>query len=55
MLGRRVGAFSYGSGLAATMFSFTVTSDMDKLRTFCGDLSYLSSFLADRIKVESQL
>ena len=51
MLGKRIGAFSYGSGLAASMFSFTVTSDMDKLRPFCNDLSHLSYHLNNRIKV----
>jgi len=51
MAGRRIGAFSYGSGLASTLFSMTVTSDLERLKKFCNDICYLRKFLDNRIKV----
>jgi len=55
LLSKRIGAFSYGSGLAATMYSFTVTSDLDQLRKFEKSLEHLKTHLSDRIKVEPAL
>lgn len=54
LTGKRLGAFSYGSGLAATMFSFTVTSDLDKLRKFCNTFSHIQPFLDSRTKVDPE-
>lgn len=51
LLGTNVGVFSYGSGLASTMYSISVTKDSDALRNLLDKLSYVKPMLEQRIKV----
>lgn len=49
--GNKIGLFSYGSGLASTMFSITVTADHSEnsaLRKLVAKLKYVKSLLAQR-------
>lgn len=55
LVGRRIGMFSYGSGLAATLFSLCVTSDAgpnSPLHELHASLADLRARLAQRRKVE---
>ncbi|XP_077549110.1 hydroxymethylglutaryl-CoA synthase [Haemaphysalis longicornis] len=57
LLGRRIGMFSYGSGLAATLFCLCVTSDAgpnSPLHELHASLADLRARLAQRRKVEPQ-
>lgn len=48
---RRIGVFSYGSGLASTMYSIKITGDSEKLREFTSKLDYVKPLLESREKV----
>lgn len=48
--GKHIGAFSYGSGLASTMYSISVTSDSAKLQSLLNNLSYVKPMLEQRTK-----
>lgn len=48
--GKHVGVFSYGSGLASTMYSISVTSDSAKLQPLLSKLSYVKPLLEQRTK-----
>nr|QYV43155.1 HMGS [Colaphellus bowringi] len=54
LVGNKIGLFSYGSGLAASMFSLTITSraDDDGLRKLIANLSHVKPLLEQRFKVE---
>ncbi|XP_055630967.1 hydroxymethylglutaryl-CoA synthase 1 [Toxorhynchites rutilus septentrionalis] len=51
LLGKKVGVFSYGSGLASSMYSLSITSDSQALSTFKAHLSYVQPLLDSRHKV----
>eukprot|EP00116_Pleurobrachia_bachei_P002974 sb/3463236/ len=50
----RIGAFSYGSGLASSFFSFKVSPELERVRRFCSSLSNIPSFLESRTKVSPE-
>lgn len=52
--GRHVGVFSYGSGLASTMYSISITSDAEKLQKLLNNLAYIKPMLEQRIKISPQ-
>lgn len=52
--GRSVGVFSYGSGLASTMYSISVTNDSAKLKTLLDKLSYVKPLLEQRTKISPE-
>lgn len=52
--GRHVGVFSYGSGLASTMYSISVTSDSAKLQALLDKLSYVKPLLEQRQKISPE-
>jgi hydroxymethylglutaryl-CoA synthase len=52
--GRHIGVFSYGSGLASTMYSISVTSDSEKLQKLLNNISYIKPLLEQRIKISPQ-
>ncbi|XP_053666643.1 hydroxymethylglutaryl-CoA synthase 1 [Anopheles marshallii] len=52
LLGKRVGVFSYGSGLASSMYSIAVTTDRDRLADFKRQLNYVQPLLDRRTKVD---
>jgi hydroxymethylglutaryl-CoA synthase len=52
--GRHVGVFSYGSGLASTMYSISVTNDVAKLQPLLDKISYIKPLLEQRIKISPQ-
>ncbi|EAA11950.3 AGAP005847-PA [Anopheles gambiae str. PEST] len=52
LLGKRVGVFSYGSGLASSMYSIAVTTDRERLAEFKRHLNYVQPLLDRRTKVE---
>ncbi|XP_076354844.1 hydroxymethylglutaryl-CoA synthase 1-like isoform X2 [Tachypleus tridentatus] len=51
LLGKRIGMFSYGSGLASTMFSIIVTSDAELLKSLHTALKDQLNYLELRKKV----
>lgn len=51
LLGRNVGVFSYGSGLASTMYSISITEDVEQLQSLLDKLSYVKPLLGNRIKI----
>ncbi|PAA67102.1 hypothetical protein BOX15_Mlig024673g2, partial [Macrostomum lignano] len=51
LVGQRIALFSYGSGLAAAMFSVTCTDDPHRLAQLIGSLSHVTGWLDDRKKV----
>uniref|UniRef100_A0AAG5DI14 Hydroxymethylglutaryl-CoA synthase n=1 Tax=Anopheles atroparvus TaxID=41427 RepID=A0AAG5DI14_ANOAO len=51
LLGKRVGVFSYGSGLASSMYSISVTTDREQLTEFKRHLNYVQPLLERRTKV----
>lgn len=51
LLGRHVGVFSYGSGLASTMYSISVTNDTAKLQALLDNLAYVKPTLEQRVKI----
>ncbi|CRK91908.1 CLUMA_CG005528, isoform A [Clunio marinus] len=52
--GRHVGVFSYGSGLASTMYSISITSDSSKLQSLLDKLSYVKPLLEQRTKISPE-
>lgn len=48
LAGQRVGLFSYGSGLASTMYSISVTKDVPELAPLLDKLSHIKQALAAR-------
>lgn len=55
LLGRRIGVFSYGSGLAASMYSIQITTDDKALQSFINKLDYVESMLNSREKIAPQI
>lgn len=51
LAGKRVGVFSYGSGLASSMYSISITTDKDALGVFKSHLNYVQPLLDSRQKV----
>ena len=51
LLGKRVALFSYGSGLASSMYSIGITKDVDFLVKFVGQLDYVKPLLESRTKI----
>ncbi|GAB0089679.1 hydroxymethylglutaryl-CoA synthase 1 [Sergentomyia squamirostris] len=51
LLGKKIALFSYGSGLASTLFSITITSDLSVLRPMVDKLNYVKPLLEQRQKV----
>lgn len=51
LLGKRVALFSYGSGLASTMYSISITNDPNTLERFTSKLTYVKDLLECRQKV----
>lgn len=54
LLGKHIGVFSYGSGLASTMYSISVTNDCTKLQPLLDKLNYVKPLLEQRIKISPQ-
>lgn len=54
LLGKSVGVFSYGSGFAATLYSITITSDLEKLTGLISKLAHLLPLLEKREKVSPE-
>ncbi|XP_050074593.1 hydroxymethylglutaryl-CoA synthase 1 [Anopheles maculipalpis] len=52
LLGKRVGVFSYGSGLASSMYSIALTTDRERLAEFKRHLNYVQPLLDRRTKVD---
>ncbi|XP_035910456.1 hydroxymethylglutaryl-CoA synthase 1 [Anopheles stephensi] len=52
LLGKRVGVFSYGSGLASSMYSIAITTDRERLAEFKRHLNYVQPLLDRRSKVD---
>lgn len=50
LLGKSIGVFSYGSGLASTMYSIKVTENFEQLKKLLDHLSYVKPQLENRIK-----
>jgi len=51
LVGKRIGLFSYGSGLAASMYSISVTQDAAAFEKFVSQLDYVQPLLNSREKV----
>ncbi|KAH8269433.1 hypothetical protein KR018_002972 [Drosophila ironensis] len=51
LVGKRIGVFSYGSGLAASMYSLSVTEDAAAFEQFVAKLDYVQPLLNSREKV----
>lgn len=49
--GKHIGVFSYGSGLASTMYSISVTNDSAKLQSLLDKLSYVKPLLEQRTRI----
>ncbi|XP_008555619.1 hydroxymethylglutaryl-CoA synthase 1 [Microplitis demolitor] len=57
LLGKKIGVFSYGSGLASSMYSLTVGRDKaaeDQLRKLCSNLEYIKQQLDGRKQVSPE-
>lgn len=54
LIGKRIGLFSYGSGLAASMYSISVTSDIDVFKKFVLKLDYVLPMLNSREKLSPE-
>lgn len=52
--GRHIGVFSYGSGLASTMYSISITTDAAKLQKLLNNLAYIKPMLEQRTKISPQ-
>ncbi|KAL5289277.1 HMGCS1 family protein [Megaselia abdita] len=48
---KRIGVFSYGSGLASTMYSIKITENLEALKKFTSKLDYVKPLLESREKV----
>ncbi|XP_029406732.2 hydroxymethylglutaryl-CoA synthase 1 [Bactrocera dorsalis] len=55
LIGKRIGLFSYGSGLAATMYSMQVTKDTAAFKQLVSKLDYVLPMLNSREKVAPEL
>lgn len=55
LLGKNIGVFSYGSGFAASMFSISISSDLQELSTITEKLAPLKSLLESREKVAPEV
>lgn len=51
LLGKRIALFSYGSGLAASMYSISVASEINKVEKLISSLSYVKPLLGKRLEV----
>ncbi|XP_055538137.1 uncharacterized protein LOC129725847 [Wyeomyia smithii] len=54
LIGKKVGVFSYGSGLASTMYSIAITSNPQDLSSLKDQLSYVQPLLNARRKVSPE-
>lgn len=54
LVGRSIGVFSYGSGLASSMYSIKVTSDTSKLQSLKDKLGHVKTLLEKRVKVSPE-
>lgn len=54
LTGRHIGVFSYGSGLASTMYSISVTNNNEKLQSLLNNLSYVKPLLEQRTKISPE-
>lgn len=54
MAGKRIGLFSYGSGLASTMYSISITPNVTALKPLTDRLSYVKPLLERRIAVSPE-
>ncbi|XP_077298227.1 hydroxymethylglutaryl-CoA synthase [Arctopsyche grandis] len=54
LVGHRIGLFSYGSGLASSMYSISVTKDLSKLTALMKNLKNVKPLLEKRVKVSPQ-
>ncbi|XP_068146965.1 hydroxymethylglutaryl-CoA synthase 1 [Drosophila tropicalis] len=54
LVDKRIAVFSYGSGLAASMYSIRVTSDVEKFKKFASKLDYVLPLLSSREKVSPE-
>lgn len=54
LMDKRVALFSYGSGLASSMYSLTITNDMKLLDKFIDKLAYVKPLLESRIKISPE-
>lgn len=52
LLGKTVGVFSYGSGLASSMYSISITQDPTTLGPLINHLTYVKPLLESRLKVD---
>lgn len=50
LLGNKVGVFSYGSGLTSSMYSISVTSDIEQLNSLRNKMTYVTDELHSRTK-----
>ncbi|XP_055374113.1 hydroxymethylglutaryl-CoA synthase 1 [Condylostylus longicornis] len=50
LLGKRIALFSYGSGLASSMYSIHITKDCELLQKLLDQLKYVKPLLESRIK-----
>ncbi|XP_067632395.1 hydroxymethylglutaryl-CoA synthase 1 [Eurosta solidaginis] len=55
LLGKRIGVFSYGSGLAASMYSILVTKDKQVFQQFVSKLDYVLPMLNTRKKIAPEV
>ncbi|XP_036330777.1 hydroxymethylglutaryl-CoA synthase 1 [Rhagoletis pomonella] len=55
LVGKRIGVFSYGSGLAASMYSILVTKDEKVFQQFVSKLDYVLPLLNSREKVAPEV
>lgn len=51
LLAKHIGMFSYGSGLASSMFSFTVTGDASRLESLISPIKDVANRLESRISI----
>ncbi|XP_055916960.1 hydroxymethylglutaryl-CoA synthase 1 [Eupeodes corollae] len=54
LVGTRIGLFSYGSGLAASMYSISVTKDASIFKKFVSNLDYVLPMLNSREKISPE-
>lgn len=54
LLGNTIGVFSYGSGLASSMYSIRITSNENKLESLKEKLKYVKPLLDQRLKVSPE-
>lgn len=54
LVGKRIGLFSYGSGLAASMYSISVTNNAEHFNKFVSNLDYVLPTLNSREKISPE-